>query len=68
MPLPSTGLKISPTSFILAMALWMVKSFIFNTFFTSSHYSGIDTVAPGFGRSEYGAASVVFGRFFKKSR
>ena len=36
--------------------------------FTSCHLSGVDTVAPGCGRTEYGAARVCPRLFCKKSR
>ena len=51
-PLPKTPLKISPSFFSLSKILKMVKSFILNPGLTSSQCSGVDTVAPGFGRNE----------------
>lgn len=47
---------MSPVSLTLEKALEIVKSFISNPFFTSSQCKGIETVVPGLGRKEYGAA------------
>jgi hypothetical protein len=51
-PSPSTPLKISPSLLILSIALKIVNCFSDKPFFTSSQCSGMETVAPGFGRSE----------------
>src|SRR6186713_2187362 len=66
-PFPRTGLKISTSLLILSIAFSIVKSFMARPFFTSSQYNGIETVAPGLGLNEYGAANVALGRFCKKS-
>lgn len=51
-PLPNTPLKRSPVSFTLSIAFFIVKSDIFNPFFTSSQCNGIETVAPCLGLNE----------------
>src|SRR5581483_2747971 len=67
-PFPSTGLKISPISFSLSNIFLMVKCSGFSPFFSSSQCRGVETVAPGRGRIEYGAASVWIALFCRKSR
>lgn len=49
---PSTGLKMSPSLLIRSMAFLSVNCFIFSPFFTSSQCRGMETVAPGLGRTE----------------
>ena len=54
----NTGAKRSPFFFNLSRIFLIVKSLV-ETFlsFTSFHSSGVETVAPGFGLTEYGATT-----------
>jgi len=66
-PFPSTPFQRSPTLFSMASMLNMWKSCGLRSWFTSSHFSGVETVACGFGLRLYGAAMVCSFQFWRKS-